>query len=127
MEEIIEAPQTDFYIVLPSEDDLPTAFAAFYRQDTIKTTDEEGNVTEELDGESYLVMNTHDYAIDVVGTLYEPTGQTTTVEGMETPVMAPINGYHVNVRLVGNEAREAVEAINATYGVKPNSPSRVFA
>ena len=34
-QDIIEAPKTDFYLKLVSEADMPTALAAFYRQDTI--------------------------------------------------------------------------------------------
>jgi len=124
----IEAPKTDFYIKLNSEADLPTVFSAFYKQDFVTVVDEEtGESTQTPEGEPYLVKHTHDYAIDLVGTIYEPTGNTLTDdEGNEYPETAPIDGYHVNVRLVGDGRREDVEAIDATYGVVPNSPSRVF-
>jgi len=124
----IEAPKTDFYIKLNSEADLPTVFSAFYKQDFVIVVDEEtGESTQTPEGEPYLVKHTHDYAIDLVGTIYEPTGNTLTdAEGNEYPETAPIDGYHVNVRLVGDGRREDVEAIDATYGVVPNSPSRVF-
>ena len=124
----IEAPKTDFYIKLNSEADLPTVFSAFYKQDFVTVVDEEtGESTQTPEGEPYLVKHTHDYAIDLVGTIYEPTGNTLTdAEGNEYPETAPIDGYHVNVRLVGDGRREDVEAIDATYGVVPNSPSRVF-
>jgi len=110
---IIEAPKIDFFIKLPSEADLPTAFADFYKQTP--------------EGEPYLVMHSHYYAIDLVGTIYEPTGEMLTdAEGFEYPEMAPLDGYHVNVRLSGDNVRESVEAIDELYGVVPNSPSRVF-
>ena len=36
--------------------------------------------------------------VKLLGTLYEPTGETLTdVEGNEYPEMAPVPGYHVNV------------------------------
>ena len=125
---IIEAPKTDFYIKLSSEADLPTAFAAFYKQDYVTVVDEEtGESTQTPEGEPYLVSHTHDYAIDLVGVIYAPTGNTLTDdEGNEYPETAPVDGWHVNVRLVGDGRREDVEAIDATYGVVPNSPSRVF-
>ena len=127
-EQIIEAPKTDFYIKLPSEADLPTAFSAFYKQDYVTVVDEEtGESTQTPDGDAYLVTHSHDYAIDLVGVIYEPTGNMLTDdEGNEYPETAPVDGWHVNVRLVGDARRADVEAIDATYGVVPNSPSRVF-
>jgi len=128
IEEIIEAPKTDFFIRLPSEADLPTAFSAFYKQDYVTFVDEEtGESTQTPEGEPYLVMHSHDYAIDLVGVIYEPTGNMLTDdEGNEYPETAPVDGWHVNVRLVGDARRADVEAIDAVYGLIPNSPSRVF-
>ena len=128
VEEVVEPKKTDFYIKLNSEADLPTAFSAFYKQDYVTVVDEEtGEETQTPDGDKYLVTHTHDYAIDVVGVIYEPTGtMLTDDEGNEYPETAPVDGWHVNVRLVGDARREDVEAIDVTYGVTPNSPSRVF-
>lgn len=127
-ETIIEAPKVDFFIKIASEADMPTAFADFYRQDYVTVVDEEtGEETQTPDGEPYLVTHTHDYAIDVVGVIHEPTGNMLTDdEGNEYPETAPVDGWHVNVRLVGDAMREKVEALDALYGVVPNSPSRVF-
>ena len=129
MEEIIESPKVDFFIKLASEADMPTAFADFYKQDYVTVVDEEtGESTQTPEGEPYLVTHTHDYAIDFVGVIYEPTGKMLTdAEGFEYPEMALLDGYHVNVRLSGDNVRESVEAIDELYGVTPNSPSRVFA
>lgn len=125
---ITEAPKTDFYIKLASETDLPTVFAAFYRQDTETTVDDEtGEETVTNVGDPYLVMHTPDYAIDFVGTILEPTGNTLTdAEGNEYPETAPVPGWHINVRLVGDARRADVEALGALYGVTPTSPSRVW-
>jgi hypothetical protein len=127
-ETIIEAPKQDFYIRLNSEADLPTVFADFYKQDYVTVVDEEtGESSQVADGDAYLVTHTHDYSIDLVGTIYEPTGNTLTDdEGNEYPETAPVDGWHVNVRLVGDAMRETVEALDALYGVVPNSPSRIF-
>jgi len=128
-EEVIDevAPKRDFYLKLTSESEMPTVLSAFYRQDYITSVDEEGVETQTPDGEAYLVTHTHDYAIDVVGLIHEPTGtMLTDDEGNDYPEMAPVDGWHVNIRLVGDAMRETVEALDATHGVTPNSPSRVW-
>ena len=120
--------QNDFYIKLASEAQMPEVFADFYKQEFTSVINEEtGEETLTPEGDPYLVTHTHDYAIDVIGTLHEPTGtMLTDEEGNQYPQVAPIEGWHVNVRLVGDAKREVVEAINTTYGVVPNSPSRVW-
>ena len=130
-EEVIDeviAPKRDFYLRLSAESDMPTVLADFYRQDYITVVDEEtGESSSVADGESYLVTHTHDYAIDIVGTIHEPTGVTLTdSEGMDYPEMAAVDGWHINIRLVGDAMRDVVEALDATHGVTPNSPSRVW-
>jgi len=126
--DIVEAPRRDFYLKLNAEADMPTALADFYRQDYVTNVDEEGVETQVADGDPYLVMHSHDYAIDIVGTIHEPTGATTTdEEGNEVAVMAAVDGWHINIRLIGDNEREKVEALDITYGVIPNSPSRVWA
>lgn len=127
-EEVIEdAPKRDFYLKLNAESDMPTVLADFYQQDYVTEVDDEGNETQVADGDSYLVQFTHDYAIDVVGVVQEPTGvMLTDSEGNDYPEMANVAGWHVNVRLVGDAMRETVEALDTTHGVTPNSPSRVW-
>jgi len=121
--------KTDYFIKLPSEADMPTTLAVFYRQDTTTEVDDEtGEETVVNVGDAYLVSTTHDYAIDIVGVIYEPTGVTLTDdEGNEYPATAPLDGWHLNIRLLNDTMRAAVEAIDATYGVTPSSPSRVWA
>jgi hypothetical protein len=121
--------KTDFFIKLPSEADMPTILNAFYRQDSTTVVDPEtGEEHVQLEGEPYLVSTTHDYAIDIVGVIYRPTGKTLTDdEGNEYAETAPLDGWHVNIRLLNDTMREAVEAIAADYGVLPNTPARVWA
>lgn len=58
--------------------------------------------------------------MDIIGTLYVPTGEFfTDEEGNTFPVSAPVAGYHVNTP-------EPIEAW-AAHQVTPNSPSRVYA
>ena len=126
-EVIIEAPKRDFYLRLSAESDMPTVLSAFYRQDYVTSVDEEGVETQVEDGDPYMVTHSHDYAIDVVGTLHEPTGtMLTDDEGNEYPEMAPMAGWHVNIRLVGDAVRETVEALDETHGVTPETPMRVW-
>tara|TARA_B110000858_G_scaffold55789_1_gene64833 strand:+ start:1047 stop:1355 length:309 start_codon:yes stop_codon:yes gene_type:complete len=99
----------DFYIKLTNEAAMPTALSAFYNE------------------EGELVSNTADYAIDVVGTLYDATGVTLTgANEMDYPEMLPITGWHLNIRLMGDAHRDYVEELSASYGVLVNSPNRVW-
>lgn len=118
----------DFYLKLANEDAMPTVLSAFYKQDTETTVDEEtGEETITNIGDPYLVQNTSDYAIDVVGTLHEATGSTLTDdEGVEYPEMQAMTGWHINIRLVGDAVRETVEALNTSHGVTPEAPMRVW-
>lgn len=127
IEEVIDAPKVDFYLKLSAESAMPTALSAFYQQDYITNVDEEGVETQVAEGDPYMVTHTHDYAIDVVGTIQEPTGtMLTDDEGNEYPEMADVSGWHVNVRLVNDAMRETVEALDATHGVTPVTPQRVW-
>jgi len=126
-EVIIEAPKRDFYLRLSAESDMPTVLSAFYRQDYVTNVDEEGVETQVEDGDPYMVTHSHDYAIDVVGVLHEPTGtMLTDDEGNEYPEMQAMAGWHVNIRLVGDAVRETVEALDETHGVTPETPMRVW-
>lgn len=59
-------------------------------------------------------------ALDVIGTIYEPTGNTLTDdEGNEYPEMAPIPGYHANLI--------ADSAAGLPTITPPSSPYRVWA
>jgi hypothetical protein len=63
-------------------------------------------------------------AVDVVGTIYKPTGNVLPAEdgsGDAVPEMAPIDGWHVNVR----HTAEAPEL--EAFRVFPATPSRAWA
>jgi len=64
-----------------------------------------------------------DAALEVIGTIYKPTGETTVVDGQEVPVTAPVSCYHVNVRTTSDELAAALDA-QRTY---PVTPVRVWA
>jgi hypothetical protein len=60
--------------------------------------------------------------IDTIGVIYKPTGETLQGEDGEYPEMAPIEGWHVNVRLADGEDAEALEP----FVVQPSTPVRVW-
>ena len=64
-----------------------------------------------------------DAALDVIGTIYQPTGEISLVDGQEVPVTAPVSGYHVNVRTTSEELAAVLDA-QRTY---PVTPVRVWA
>jgi len=121
-------PKTDFYIKLASEADMPTVLAPFYHQDTETLVDgETGEETVVNVCDPYMVMQTADYAIDIVGIISKPTGNTLTdADGNEYPEQAPIDGWHINIRLLNDTFREVTEAIDLTNGTSPVTPSRVW-
>lgn len=128
IEDEVVAPKTDFYIKLNSEADMPTALAAFYKQDYTTIVDPETGVeSTQIEGDPYLVSGSANYAIDVVGVLQEPTGVTLSDdEGFEYPEMAALDGWHVNIRLSSSVCRGAVEALDIAHGVTPSAPKRVW-
>lgn len=62
--------------------------------------------------------------IDTVGLIYKPTGETIETDMGEQPEMAPLNGWHVNVRLPADYPTP--ESL-ADYQVTPANPVRVWA
>jgi hypothetical protein len=68
------------------------------------------------------------WAIDVIGTIYVPTGNTTTTGGYSYAETAPIPGFHANVRFIGDPAGldKALMATGLTIP-QPNKPARVWA
>lgn len=60
-------------------------------------------------------------AVDAIGTIYAPTGKTLKTEDGDAPEMAPIDGWHVNVR----HTAEMPEL--QAWAVTPKTPVRVWA
>lgn len=61
--------------------------------------------------------------IDTIGVIYKPTGEMLQGEDGEYPEMAPVEGWHVNVRLADGEDWGAL----APFQVFPEQPVRVWA
>jgi len=57
-------------------------------------------------------------AVDVIGTIYKPTGNLLPTDEGEVPEMAPLDGWHVNIR----HTAEAPEL--DAYKVTPKAPVR---
>lgn len=67
-------------------------------------------------------------SIDVLfgtGTIHSPTGQMQEMDGMSIPVMAPVPGYHVNVRIMGDYIPTELESY--IMYPEPSNPKCVFA
>lgn len=102
----------DKYLQFESE---AAANAVLFTQEPTEW-DEEGNATAFEPRQSYR-------NIDAIGVIYTTSGETTTdAEGNEMPVMSPVEGWHVNIRLVDGEEGAALEP----FVVQPNSPVRVW-
>jgi hypothetical protein len=61
--------------------------------------------------------------IDTLGIISEATGEISIQDDVEIPIMQPMAGWHVNVRLMPDENLEAL----TPYQVFPTVPRRVWA
>lgn len=107
---------TDKYYTFPDE---ATAKSLLYRIEGAVEANEELGIEAK---EGYEVGNFQN--IDTIGLIYKPTGRSVKSSmGTFEPVMAPIEGWHVNIRLVEGEDASALEQ----YTVQPVTPNRVWA
>jgi len=60
-------------------------------------------------------------AVDVIGVIYKPTGNLLTTDEGEVPEMAPVEGWHANVR------HNMPSSELAPYHVYPKAPVRGWA
>ena len=102
----------DYCLKFDSEAD---ARAVLYRIEGAVEADPENGVEAQ---EGYKLANYQ--FVDVIGTIYKPTGQIINTTEGDVREMAPVDGYHVNVRVL-EEAPE-LEA----YRVHPVTPQRVW-
>lgn len=125
---IAEAPKRDFYFSFTDEAAAATALQPFYHQPQVQSVDAEtGEPIMENDGDAYLVTGSADHAFDTIGLIHKATGvMLTDAEGIEYPEMAPVPGWHVNLRIRGDYMRAEAEAIDAAWGVSPVTPHRTW-
>jgi len=116
----------DFYFSFPDEATAEAALQPFYHQPVTASVDEEtGETVYTLSGDPFLVMNSLGHSFDIVGVIQRPTGSTIIdAQGAEYPEMAPIPGWHVNLRIRGQFMQDEAEFIDAFYGVDPVNPYR---
>jgi hypothetical protein len=96
----------------------------------------------ENEDEGVVLVSTGLASIDFVGIIYRPTGKLLEDEyGNEYPELAPLEGYHVNLRLASLPVTQSVDEVTgevieipspipdllAPYIVEPTTPSRVWA
>lgn len=82
----------------------------------------DGGLLEQVTDDEGVVSNVQGQGqmIDIIGLIYTPTGTVLTdPEGFEYPEMAPIDGWHVNMR---GEVPAAIQP----YVVQVNSPYRIW-
>ena len=120
--------KNDFYYAFTDESAAATALQPFYHQPVITSVDEEtGETVETPDGDPYLVKHSKGHSIDIIGVIHEATGvMLTDDEGMEYPEIAPVPGWHVNLRILGDYMRAEAEAIDTDFGVEPATPHRTW-
>jgi hypothetical protein len=87
-----------------------------------------GLVAEQPDVTGALVkLPTGGAALDVIGVIYQPTGTMLTDEhGQPVPEMAPVSGFHANLRTTG-PLPEAQLALLPLVTPIPATPDRVWA
>lgn len=99
---------TDFYLRAESREELEDAL------ESVGLIGEDGRP----------IVATHSFALDIIGMIYEPTGETFVDEetGEEFPVMQAVEGYHANVR-----AETLPESLQQFAIPAPSAPVRVWA
>lgn len=96
--------------------DMETSFNLAYQA---------GLTQQDEHNEPRLTTYTNEYAIDVVGIIHKPTGNMIEGEdGLFFPEQAPIDGWHVNVRILSGDP---VHESFVQYEVFPATPTREFA
>lgn len=104
----------DMYLTFRSE---AAAKAVLYRIEGAQPGDPENGIEAR---EGYEVPN---YAnIDTIGVIYKPTGNTVDTDDGPMPEMAPLEGWHVNVRVMPGEDAAVLEP----FVVTPKTPVRVW-
>ena len=109
--------QSDWFVKADSRDALMTALDGT----DIVGEDEDGNK---------VLHSTKAIGVDEVGTIYAPTGNTLTDDdGNEYPEIAPVTGYHLNLRKMRDEADSIITILeDADLTIDPPAtPSRKFA
>jgi len=108
----------NYYLQAESEESLWLALeAAGLYQKVYSEHDEDGNPVGEFEWQ-----RVGQYDLDVIGTIFKPTGEVLLGEDGEYPEMEALDGYHANIRGITEEQAEQLPTIAA-----PTTPMRVWA
>lgn len=102
----------DYYLKFTTEEE---AFQAFQ---------EAGYTSQDENGNEFVISATHDYCVDLIGTITE--GGRWEYQGEEfVMIEAPVtlSGYHVNVRVLSGDIAETLRPFVID---NPSSPYRIF-
>jgi hypothetical protein len=104
-----------YYIKASDEQALWSALegAGLYKK-VYSEFDEEGNPVGDFEW-----SKVGEYDLDIIGEIYKPTSE---VDEEGNPVMAPIDGYHANIRGITEEQAAQLPQITA-----PDTPYRIWA
>jgi|688.fasta_scaffold224158_2 hypothetical protein len=77
--------------------------------------------------DKYVVTDAYKYALDTIGVIYKPTGEMIldSESGIEFSAMAPIDGFHVNLRVLAEDFDSS--SISELVIAAPNNPARGWA
>ena len=121
-------------------DDQATFEAALstcgWKTETTYAVDEDGN--EVVDDQGERIVNNvgginaynHNHSLDIIGTIHVETGETITIEATDDtpeqtyPETAPIDGWHANLLLHGEDLPDALSGFVIEA---PTAPVRRFA
>ena len=82
----------------------------------------EAGILKQIDGQDQWMFYTQDWAVDVIGSIFEG-GKWDPETGKEITPRTQIPGFHVNVKWL--KEVPATRAVAATIS-KPNTPYRIF-
>ena len=83
-----------------------------------------GVVTEGDHG--WHVTDGHKYALDVIGEVYKPTGETIQTDDGEQNVLRNVGGFHANLRVIDASSFDADKIASITIET-PANPVRAWA
>ena len=83
-----------------------------------------GVVTEGDHG--WHVTDAHKYALDVIGEVYKPTGETIQTDDGEQNVLRNVGGFHANLRVIDASSFDADKIASITIET-PANPVRAWA
>ena len=76
--------------------------------------------------DGYHVTDGHKYALDVIGTVYKPTGKMLDTDMGEAPEMVAVSGFHANLRIINASDFDAETLADIAIN-PPNNPVRGWA